>query len=149
MSPSAPGAAHVRRRPPTHVHVTDTRAAGKVSITVVPGAGLGQRWSPRWFVGRRLARVRGEFVTPSVFMIDQSERVTVSVADAGPPAGVPVAVTGDVVLVNVPGAAPRTRTMMVQDWPPASTLEVLENVRASIDAEHPTTGCQRAAGAPT
>jgi hypothetical protein len=55
---------------------------------------------------------------------------TVRVADAGPPLGAPVAVTWDVVLRCTPITVPDTWTVMVQDWPPARTFEVLENVPA-------------------
>src|SRR4051812_3767272 len=54
--------------------------------------------------------------------------VTVSVPDAASPGEVSLEVTCDVVLMCVPIADPRTLTVIVQDWPPASTLDVLENV---------------------
>ena len=53
---------------------------------------------------------------------------TVSVPDAAAPGGASLEVTCDVVLMCVPIAAPRTLTVIVQDWPAASTLDVLENV---------------------
>ena len=53
---------------------------------------------------------------------------TVRVAEAGPPSGVPVPVTRDVMLTCGPVAVPLTRTTMVQDWLAASTVEVLEKV---------------------
>lgn len=55
---------------------------------------------------------------------------TVRVAEAGPPSGVPVPVTRDVVLTCGPGTVPDTCTVMLQDWPAASTFEVLEKVPA-------------------
>src|SRR5688572_30993422 len=53
---------------------------------------------------------------------------TVSVAEAGPPAGVEVAVTCDVVLTWAPSAIPWTLTMMVHDCPAVRTFDVLEKV---------------------
>jgi len=55
---------------------------------------------------------------------------TVRVAVAGPPLGVPVPVTWDVVLTCAPSTVPDTWTAMVQDWPAVSTFEVLEKVPA-------------------
>ena len=54
--------------------------------------------------------------------------VTVSVPDAAAPGGASLEVTCDVVLTCAPRAAPRTLTVIVQDWPPASTFDVLEKV---------------------
>ena len=56
----------------------------------------------------------------------EAPATTVSVADAAAPVGALPAVTGEVVLRCVPMAIPATRTVIVQDWPPASTLDVLE-----------------------
>src|SRR6267142_1755560 len=53
---------------------------------------------------------------------------TVSVPDAAAPGGALLAVTCDVVLMCAPTAAPRTLTVIVQDWPPASMFDVLEKV---------------------
>jgi hypothetical protein len=47
---------------------------------------------------------------------------------AGPPLGVEVAVTCEVVLTWAPSAIPRTLTMMVHDCPAVRTLDVLEKV---------------------
>ena len=53
--------------------------------------------------------------------------VTVSVPDAAAPDGA-FEVTCDVVLMCAPMAVPRTLTVIVQDWPPASAFDVLEKV---------------------
>jgi hypothetical protein len=53
---------------------------------------------------------------------------TVSVADAAAPGGELLEVTCDVVLMCVPRAVPCTLTVIVHDWPPASTFDVLEKV---------------------
>ena len=53
---------------------------------------------------------------------------TVSVPDAAAPGGASLEVTCDVVLMCAPIAAPRTLTVIVQDWPAASTFDVLEKV---------------------
>jgi hypothetical protein len=55
---------------------------------------------------------------------------TVRVAEAGPPFGVPVPVTRDVMLRCAPSTVPDTWTTMSQDWPAASTFEVLKKVPA-------------------
>src|SRR5205823_13202542 len=54
--------------------------------------------------------------------------VTVSVPDAAAPGEALLEVTCDVVLTCAPITAPRTLTVIVQDWPPASTFDVLEKV---------------------
>ena len=53
---------------------------------------------------------------------------TVSVPDAAAPGGASLEVTCDVVLTCGPRTVPRTLTVIVQDCPPASTLDVLEKV---------------------
>ena len=60
--------------------------------------------------------------------VGTAEEVTVSVPDAAAPGGASLEVTCDVVLTCVPRTVPRTLTVIVQDWPPASTLDVLEKV---------------------
>jgi hypothetical protein len=57
-----------------------------------------------------------------------TSEITVSVPDAAAPGGALLEVTCDVVLTCAPMAIPRTLTVIVQDWPPASTLDVLEKV---------------------
>jgi hypothetical protein len=49
-------------------------------------------------------------------------------ADAGPPGPASLEVTVEVVSVMRPTAVPRTRTVMLQDWPATSVLDVLEKV---------------------
>lgn len=56
--------------------------------------------------------------------------ITVSVPDAAAPGGALLDVTGDVVLTCAPMTVPRTLTVIVQDWPPASTFDLLEKVSA-------------------
>src|SRR3954452_12126940 len=53
---------------------------------------------------------------------------TVSVPDAAVPGGASLEVTCDVVLTWGPRTVPTTRTVIVQDWPAASTFDVLEKV---------------------
>jgi hypothetical protein len=53
---------------------------------------------------------------------------TVSVPDAAAPGGASLEVTGDVVLMWAPITVPLTLTVIVQDWPAASTFDVLEKV---------------------
>src|SRR4029077_53957 len=53
---------------------------------------------------------------------------TVSVPDAALPGGASLEVTVDVVLTCGPRTVPFTLTVIVQDWPPASTFDVLEKV---------------------
>ena len=53
---------------------------------------------------------------------------TVSVPDAAAPGGASLEVTCDVVLMCAPRAIPFTLTVIVQDWPAASTFDVLEKV---------------------
>src|SRR6266540_1932274 len=55
---------------------------------------------------------------------------TVSAPDAAAPGGASLEVTCDVVLTCAPMAAPRTLRVIVQDWPAASTFDVLERVSA-------------------
>src|SRR6476646_10509251 len=57
-----------------------------------------------------------------------TSEITVSVPDAAAPGGELLEVTCDVVLTCAPRAVPRTLTVIVQDWPPASTFDVLEKV---------------------
>jgi hypothetical protein len=54
--------------------------------------------------------------------------VTVNVAEAAAPGGALLELTGDVVLRCTPIVTPVTLTVIVQDCPPASTLDVLEKV---------------------
>lgn len=53
---------------------------------------------------------------------------TVSVPDAAAPGGASLEVTCDVVFTCAPIIVPRTLTVIVQDWPAASTFDVLEKV---------------------
>jgi len=51
---------------------------------------------------------------------------TVSVPDAAAPGAASLEVTVEVVLTCAPRIVPFTLTVIVHDWPPASTLDVLE-----------------------
>ena len=53
---------------------------------------------------------------------------TVSVPDAAAPGGASLDVTCDVMLTCGPRIVPTTLTVIVQDWPAASTADVLEKV---------------------
>ena len=53
---------------------------------------------------------------------------TVSVPDAAAPGAASLEVTCDVVFTCAPRAVPFTLTVIVHDWPPASTFDVLEKV---------------------
>src|SRR5260370_24357364 len=53
---------------------------------------------------------------------------TVSVPDAAAPGGASLEVTCDVVLMCAPRIVPRTLMVIVHDWPPATTFDVLEKV---------------------
>lgn len=61
-------------------------------------------------------------------IVGAASAFTWMLADAGPPGPASVEVTVEVVLTKRPAVGPRTRTVMLQDWPAASTLDVLEKV---------------------